>query len=104
MQHCTGYVREPVTGMIDFIGIVFSLVGFTTAPGDPAAYSYDRDGARGALAIHVDNALTCGNDLFYDTVIVPLLSQFSISKLEQSSFKFMVMHVKKSADFAVSLR
>ena len=25
-------------------------LGFTTAPGDPAAYSYDRDGAPGALA------------------------------------------------------
>ena len=60
-------------------------LGFTTAPGDPAAYSYDRDGTRGALAIHVDDALTCGNDLFYDTVIVLLLSQFSISKLEHSS-------------------
>ena len=79
-------------------------LGFTTAPGDPAAYSYDRDGARGALPIHVDDALTCENDLFYDTVIVPLLSQFSISKLEQSSFKFLGMHVKQTAYFAVSIR
>ena len=52
----------------------------------------------------MDDALTCGNDLFYDTVIVPLLSQFSISKLEQSSFKFLGIHVKQTADFAVSLR
>ena len=78
-------------------------LGFTTAPGDPAAYSYNRDGARGALAIHVDDTLICGNDLFYDTVTVPLLSQFSISKLEHSSFKFLGMHVKQTADFAVSL-
>ena len=77
-------------------------LGFTTAPGDPAAYSYDRDGTRGALAIHVDDALTCGNDLFYDTVIVPLLSQFSISKLEHSSFKFLGMHVKQTEDFSVT--
>ena len=41
-------------------------LGFTTAPRDPAANSYDRDGARGALAIHLDDALMCGNDLFYD--------------------------------------
>ena len=78
-------------------------LGFTTAPGDPAAYSYDRDGARGALAIHVDDALTCGNDLFYDSVNLPLLSQFSISKLEHYSFKFLGMHIKQTADFAVSL-
>ena len=60
-------------------------LGFTTAQGDLAAYSYDREEARGALAIHVDDALNCGNDEFYDTVLVPLLSQFSISKLEHSS-------------------
>ena len=52
----------------------------------------------------MDDTRTCGNDLLYDTVIVPLLSQFSISKLEQPSFKFLGMHVKQTADFAVSLR
>ena len=56
-----------------------------------------------ALAIHVDDALTCWNDLFYNTVIVPLLSKFSISKLEHSSFKVLGMHVKQTVDFAVSL-
>ena len=30
-------------------------LGFTIAPGDPAAYSYDRDGAWGALTILVDD-------------------------------------------------
>ena len=69
-------------------------LGFTTAPGDPAAYSYDRDGIQGALAIHLDDAITCRNDEFYTTVLVPMLSQFSISKLEQSSFKFLGMHIK----------
>ena len=77
-------------------------LGFTTAPGDPAAYNYDRDGARGALAIHVDDALTAGIDLFYNSVIVPLLSQFSISKIEKSSFKFLGMPLKQMADFADS--
>ena len=57
-------------------------LGFNTAPGDPAVYSYDRDWIRGALAIHEDDAITCGNDEFYTTVLVPLLGQFSISKLE----------------------
>jgi hypothetical protein len=42
--------------------------------------------------------MTCGNDLFYDSVIVLLLSQFSIS-----SFKFLCMCIKQTADFAVSL-
>ena len=56
---------------------------FTPAPGDPTAYSYDRDGwGSSALTIHVDDALTCGNNLFYDSVIVPLLSQFSISMID----------------------
>ena len=55
----------------------FKLNGDT----DPAAYSYDRDGILGALAIHVDDAITCGNDEFYTTVLVLLLGQFSISKL-----------------------
>ena len=36
-----------------FHGHCLSL-GFTTAPRDPAAYSYNRDGARGSLSIHVD--------------------------------------------------
>ena len=79
-------------------------LGFTTAPGDPAAYSYDRDGARGTLAIHVDDALTCGNDEFYTTVLVLLLSQFSISKLEYSSFKFLGMHIKQTDYFSVHIR
>ena len=79
-------------------------LGFTTALGDAAAYSYDRDGARGALAIHVDDALTCGNDEFYTTVLVPLLSQFSISKLEHSSFKFLGLHIKQTDDISVHIR
>ena len=58
-------------------------LGFTTALGDPAAYSYDRDGIRGALAIHIDDAITCGNDKFYTTVLVPLIGQFSISRTVQ---------------------
>ena len=33
-------------------------LSFTTAPGDPVAYSYDRDGIRASLAIHVDGAIT----------------------------------------------
>ena len=78
-------------------------LGFTTAPGDPAAYSYDRDGARGALTIHLDDALTAGYELFYNSVMVPLLSQFSISKIEKSEFKFLGMRLKQMADFAVSL-
>ena len=79
-------------------------LGFTTALGDPAAYSYDRDGIRGALAIHVDYALTCRNDEFFTTVLVPLLGQFSISKLEQSSFKFLGMHIKQADDFSVRIK
>ena len=69
-------------------------LGFTTAPGDPTAY---------ALAIHVDDALTCGNEEFFNTVLVPLLGQFSISKLEQSSFKFFGMHIKQTDDFSVHI-
>ena len=73
-------------------------------PFNPAAYNYDRDGIRGALAIHVDDAITCGNDEFYTTVLVPLLGQFSISKLEQSSFKFLGMHIKQTDDFSVHIK
>ena len=97
-------LREGARNWYDRFHRHFISLGFITAPGGPAAYSYDKDGARGALAILVGDALTCGNDLFYNTGIVPLLSQFSISKLEQFSFKFLGMHVKQTADFAVSLR
>ena len=75
-------------------------LGFSPAPGDPAAYSYDRDGARGSLAIHVDVALTAGNTEFYDRVKVPLLSQFFISKIEK---KFLGMRLTQSDDFSVSI-
>ena len=78
------------------------MIGST--PGDPAAYSYDRGGIRGALAIHVDDAITCRNDEFYTTVLVPLLGHFSISKLEQSSFKFLGMHIKQTDDFFVHIK
>ena len=78
-------------------------LSFTPAPGDSAAYNYDRDGARGSLAIHVDNALMAGNALFYDLVIVPLFSQFSISKIEKKEFKFLGMRLKQTAYFTVSL-
>ena len=57
-------------------------------PRDPAAYNYDRNRACGSLAIYIDDALTAGNAIFYDLVIVPLLSQFSISKIEKKEFKF----------------
>ena len=56
------------------------------------------------MAIHVDDAIACGNDEFYTTVLVPLLSQISISKLEQSSFKFLGMHIKQTDDFSVHIR
>ena len=56
------------------------------------------------MAIHVDDAITCGNDEFYTTVLVPLLGQFSISKLEQSSFKFLGMHIKQTDDFSVHIK
>ena len=78
-------------------------LGFTPAPGDPAAYNYDRDGARGSLAIHVGEVLTAGNALFYELVMVPLLRQLSISKIEQKEFKFLGMRLKQTANFAVSL-
>ena len=55
------------------------------------------------MAIHVDDALTCGNDEFFTTVLVPL-GQFSISKLEQSSFKFLGMHIKQADDFSVHIK
>ena len=69
--------------------------------GPAAAYSFDR--AHGSLAIHVDDALTAGNELFYNIVIVPLFRQFSISKIEKPEFKFIGMRLKQTANFAVSL-
>ena len=79
-------------------------LGFTTALGEPAAYNYDRDGIRGALAIHVDYALTTRTDEFFTSILVPLLGQFLISKLEQSSFKFLGMHIKQGDDFSVHIK
>ena len=38
------------------------------------------------------------------TVLVPLLSQFSISKLEHSSFKFLGLHIKQTDDISVHIR
>ena len=66
-----------------------------------AAY---RDGACGSLAIHEDDVSTAGNKFFfYNSVIVPLLSHFSISKIEKSEFKFLGMRLKQTPYFAVSL-
>ena len=75
-------LREGARNWYDWFHCHCISLGFTTAPGDPAAYSYDRDGIQGALAIHVGDAITSGNDEFFTTVLVPLLGQFSISKLE----------------------
>ena len=71
--------------------------------GDPAAYSYDRDGACGSLAIHVDDTLTAGNAQFYYQVIVLLLSQFSISKIEKKHFKFLDMRLTQTDNFCVRM-
>ena len=67
---------------IGMTGLVTRCVGLgcTIAPGDPAAYSYDRDGARGSLAIHLADALTAGNAEFYDKFIVPLPVSFPSPK------------------------
>jgi hypothetical protein len=51
----------------------------------------------------VDDALTTGTDEFFTSILVPLLGQFSISKLEQSSFKFLGMHIKQTDDFSVHI-
>ena len=51
----------------------------------------------------MDDALSCGKDEFFTTILVPLLNQFSISKLEQGSFKFLGMHLKQSDDFSVHI-
>jgi len=51
----------------------------------------------------VDDALSCGTDEFFSTILVPLLNQFSISKLEQGSFKFLGMHLEQSDDFSVRI-
>ena len=72
-------LREGARNWYDWFHRHCISLGFTTAPGDPAAYSYDRDGIQGALAIHVGDAITSGNDEFFTTVLVPLLGQFSIS-------------------------
>ena len=40
---------------------------------------------------------------FYDKVIVPLLSQFSISKIEKKDFKFLGMRLTQSNDFSMSI-
>ena len=50
------------------------------------------------IVIHVDDALTAGNTKF----IVPLLSQFSISKIEKD-FKFLGMRLTQSDDFSVRI-
>ena len=71
--------------------------------GDPTAYNYDRDGIRATLAIHEDDALTTGTNEFFASIIVPLLGQFSISKLEQTSFKFLGMHIKQPDDFSMHI-
>ena len=48
----------------------------------------------------MDDALSCGagTDEFFTTILVPLLNQFSISKLEQGSFKFLGMYLKQTED------
>ena len=56
------------------------------------------------MAIHVDDALTTGTDEFFTSILVPLLGQFSISKLEQSSFKFLGMHITQADDFSVHIK
>ena len=53
--------------------------------------------------MYVDDALTAGNTNFYDKVIVPILSQFSISKIEKKGFKFLGMRLTQSDDLSVSV-
>ena len=62
-------------------------LGFTPAHGDPAAYNYDRDGAHGSPAIHVDDTLTAGNTKFYDKDLTRPDLVFMISILSCSSSK-----------------
>ena len=50
-------LREGVRNWYDRFQRHCLCLGFNPAPGDPAAYSYDRDRACGSLAIHVDEAL-----------------------------------------------
>ena len=89
-------LREGARNWYDIFHRHCLRLGFTPAPGDPEAYSYDRDGAHGSLSIHEDNARMAGNAQFYDLVIVPLLSQFSISKIEKKELKILGMRLKNS--------
>lgn len=50
----------------------------------------------GILAIHVDDFIFCGNDLFQKNVIRELKKIFKIGKHESGTFKFLGLNVKQT--------
>ena len=80
-------------------------LGFTTAPGDPAAYSYDKRWDSGRTG---HSCRWCHYQwkwqVFHHSSCPVTRSVLYLLELEESSFKFLGMHIKQTNDFSVHIK
>ena len=52
----------------------------------------------GALITHIDDFMHCGNKLFDDTVMKPLIARFVAGKQENTNFKYIGFEIKQNSN------
>ena len=76
-----------------------NLKGIVSAYNNALFLWHDTTGnLMGILAMHEDDFVFCGNDLFQKNVISDLKKIFNVGIHESETFKFLVLHVRQTKD------
>ena len=83
---------------------VLESLGMKALSGDPAFFTYHKDGKLiGFVLIHVDDLLMCGDEEFEEMIIDKIMKCFKFSKLEKTKFTYLGCQIEKFENGDISL-
>ena len=96
----------PVYGMGDsgkkwYLTISVWLVnkGCIKADHDPAFFFYVWKGElRGVICLHVDDGIYCGDTIFEEKIVKPMMERFQFGKIEEGDFKSLGWNIKNNSN------
>ena len=96
----------PVYGMGDsgkkwYLTISVWLVnkGCIKADHDPAFFFYVWKGElRGVICLHVDDGIYCGDTIFEEKIIKPMMERFQFGKIEEGDFKSLGWNIENNSN------
>ena len=102
-------LKKTLYGLVDAAKQFYTSVreellslGMKQSKVDPALFYKVNDGeVIGALITHIDDFMHCGNKLFDDTVIKPLVTRFLAGKQESGDFRYIGFEIKQSNKEAI---